>query len=177
MNVRKSAGKSTLDRMIDRLTAQRVALGWAAGCIAGTPGMVMEVGLGKGRTYDHLRWLFPPRDILVFDRWLRVPEELTPDADRLFLGDFRETLPSAAALFPACVRLAHADVGSARTEEEDGIGTWVGALLEPFLIPGALVLSDRPIGRPGWQPVPVPGTGAWPYHAWRVPVPRSANAP
>ncbi|MCW2237377.1 class I SAM-dependent methyltransferase [Azospirillum canadense] len=162
--------RSTLDRMIDRLTTQRTALGWAAGCVEGTHGMVMEIGLGKGRTYDHLRRLFPPRDILVFDMWARVPSDLRPDEDRLFLGDFRETLPAAAERFRGTVRLAHADIGSAKEEDEDGIRAWIGGLIEPFLAPGALVLSDRGIGtgRAGWEPVAVPGTEVWPYHAWRV---------
>lgn len=165
-----SVEKSTLDRMIDRLTTQRLALGWAADCVAGTSGMVMEVGLGKGRTYDHLRHLFPPRDILVFDMWMRVPPDLRPDADRLFLGDFRETLPAAAEAFRGAVRLAHADVGSAKETDEEGIRTWIGGLIEPFLAPDALVLSDRDIGaaRAGWTPVAVPGTEAWPYYGWRV---------
>ncbi|MBP2293553.1 class I SAM-dependent methyltransferase [Azospirillum rugosum] len=162
--------RSTLDRMIDRLTAQRTALGWAAGCVDGTHGMVMEIGLGKGRTYDHLRHLFPPRNILVFDMWARVPADLRPDADRLFLGDFRETLPAAAERYRGAVRFAHADIGSAKEEDEDGIRAWIGGLVEPFLAPGALVLSDREIGagRAGWEPVAVPGTEVWPYHAWRV---------
>ena len=168
---RMRPGKSTLDRMIDRLTAQRVALGWAAGCVAGTHGMVMEIGLGKGRTYDHLRSLFPARDILVFDMWLRAPAALAPDEDRLFLGDFRETLPRAAERFERTVRLVHADVGSAREEEEDGIRGWIGGLIEPFLVPGALVLSDRRIGLVGWEEVAVPGTEAWPYFGWRVGLP------
>ncbi|CAO3421994.1 class I SAM-dependent methyltransferase [Azospirillum argentinense] len=161
---------STLDRMIDRLTTQRVALGWAAGCVAGTPGLVMEIGLGKGRTYDHLRSLFPPRDILVFDMWARVPASLRPDEDRLFLGDFRDSLPAAAERFRGSVRLAHADIGCEREDDEDGIRQWIGGLVEPFLAPGALVLSDRPIGagRRGWEPVDVPGTDRWTYHGWRV---------
>ena len=165
-----TAGKSTLDRMIDRLTTQRAALEWAGGGVAGTHGMVMEVGLGKGRTYDHLRHLFPPRDILVFDMWARIPAELRPDDDRMFLGDFRETLPAAAERFRGAVRLAHADVGSARETDEDGIRSWIGGLIEPFLVPGAVVLSDRPIGagRSGWTEVPVPGTESWPYFGWRV---------
>ncbi|MDQ2104777.1 class I SAM-dependent methyltransferase [Azospirillum isscasi] len=165
-----TVARSTLDRMIDRLTAQRVALGWAAGCVAGSPGLVMEIGLGKGRTYDHLRRLFPPRDILVFDMWARVPPPLRPEEDRLFLGDFRETLPAAAERFRGAVRLAHADVGSAREDEEDGIRHWIAGLIDPFLAPGALVLSDRPIGagRGGWEPLGVPGTESWAYHGWRV---------
>ena len=159
--------KSALDRMIDRLTTQRAALTWAAGAVSAR-GMVMEVGLGRGRTYDHLRRLFPPRDILVFDHWLRVPPALAPEEDRLFLGDFRETLPAVAERFGGLVRFVHADVGSGQPAEEDGIRDWLGGLLQPFLMPGALVLSDRPIGREEWRAVAVPGTRDWPYFGWRA---------
>ena len=50
---------SRLDFMIDRLIAQRMLLADAARLIAGRPGCVFELGLGSGRTYDHLRNLFP----------------------------------------------------------------------------------------------------------------------
>ena len=101
--------RSLLDRMIDRLTVQRNALAWAQRAVAGHDGMVLEVGLGKGRTFDHLRHLFPPRDILVFDMWVRVPPDLTPDEDRLFVGDFQETMPAAAERFAQAIQGAHDD--------------------------------------------------------------------
>lgn len=165
----QSDRRSALDRMIDRLTTQRTVLGWAVDRLGQRSGLAMEVGLGKGRTYDHLRRLVAARDVLVFDRWKRVPRALEPDADRLFLGDFRETLPAAARRFPRTVRLVHADIGSAREEDEDGIRRWLPLLLDPFLMPGAIVLSDRPIGRDRWTPLAVPGTERWAYFAWRTP--------
>src|SRR4051812_41343381 len=42
-----------LDSAIRRLTAQRDLLNWAAQAI-GPTGLVLELGLGNGRTYDHL---------------------------------------------------------------------------------------------------------------------------
>ena len=42
------------------------------------PGHVLEVGLGKGRTYDRLRTLFPQRAIYAFDRELHCPARLRP---------------------------------------------------------------------------------------------------
>jgi hypothetical protein len=46
---------SRLDSFIRRLEAQRACLDWAAQEIAAVPGEVVELGLGNGRTYDHLR--------------------------------------------------------------------------------------------------------------------------
>ena len=49
---------SRLDSFIRRLEAQRACLDRAAALIAGIDGAVLELGLGNGRTYDHLRELF-----------------------------------------------------------------------------------------------------------------------
>ena len=54
---------SRLDSFIRRLVAQRACLDHAAQLIGGLDGAVLELGLGNGRTYDHLRSLFPGREI------------------------------------------------------------------------------------------------------------------
>ena len=59
---------SRLDAFIRRLQAQRTCLGLAADLVAGVPGPVLELGLGNGRTYDHLRELMPDREIFVLER-------------------------------------------------------------------------------------------------------------
>ncbi len=53
-------------------------------------GPILEVGLGNGRTYDHLRDLFPRRDIYVFERQVAAHPDCVPPDDRLFLGEARE---------------------------------------------------------------------------------------
>ena len=52
---------SRLESMQRRLTAQIDGLNWAAQEIAGVAGDVLELGLGNGRTYDHLRQVLPHR--------------------------------------------------------------------------------------------------------------------
>ncbi len=59
---------SRLDSFIRRLEAQRACLNWAAELIDGLDGFALELGLGNGRTYDHLRSLFPDRAIYVCER-------------------------------------------------------------------------------------------------------------
>ena len=59
---------SRLDSMIRRLEAQRDGVAWAALKLVGVPGDILEIGLGNGRTYDHLRETFPDREIWVIDR-------------------------------------------------------------------------------------------------------------
>ena len=56
---------SRLDSMLRRLTAQRDGLNWAAQQISGVAGDVLDLGLGNGRTYDHLREVMPERRVWV----------------------------------------------------------------------------------------------------------------
>ena len=74
---------SRLDSFIRRLEAQRACLNQAALAIAALPGPVLELGLGNGRTYDHLRELLPGREIFVFEREPPVSPEFTPDNRQL----------------------------------------------------------------------------------------------
>ena len=55
---------SRLDAVIGRLKSQRSCLNAAVALIGEAPGHVLELGLGNGRTYDHLRLLFPNRNIM-----------------------------------------------------------------------------------------------------------------
>ena len=87
---------SRLDSFIRRLEAQRACLNRAAELIRGIDGIVLELGLGNGRTYDHLRELFPDRDIYVCERRVAAHPDCVPPPERLILGDMRETLPAAA---------------------------------------------------------------------------------
>ena len=59
---------SRLDSVIRRLTSQKIVLEWAVDIIRYLDGTVLELGLGNGRTYDHLREILPDRDIYVFER-------------------------------------------------------------------------------------------------------------
>jgi hypothetical protein len=61
-----------LDSAIRRLMAQRALLDWAAQDIASRPGLVLELGLGNGRTYDHLRERLPGRKSTFSSASLRL---------------------------------------------------------------------------------------------------------
>ncbi len=84
---------SRLDSFIRRLEAQRACLDRAAALISGLDGIVLELGLGNGRTYDHLRTLFPDREIHVCERQVAAHPDCVPPPEFLILGDMRETLP------------------------------------------------------------------------------------
>ena len=84
---------SRLDSVIRRLTAQRVCLGYVADLIATVPGPVLELGLGNGRTYDHLREILPEREIFAIDAQVTAHPNSMPDHDHLILGDFSARFP------------------------------------------------------------------------------------
>src|SRR3546814_11751091 len=87
---------SRLDSFIRRLEAQRSLLDWAVASIGDPPGLVLEVGLGNGPTYDHLRQKLPGRDIYALDRANHAKPASVPPPDRLLLGDFIATPPDLA---------------------------------------------------------------------------------
>ena len=103
---------SRLDSFIRRLEAQRACLNRAAALISGIDGIVLELGLGNGRTYDHLRELFADRDIYVCERRVAAHPDCVPPPEFLILGDMRETLPGLGSRFGGRVALAHFDAGT-----------------------------------------------------------------
>jgi hypothetical protein len=88
---------SRLDSFIRRLEAQRACIDHAVVLAASLPGPAIEVGLGNGRTYDHLRDRAKGRAIFAFDRHVAAHPACVPDAAHLLLGDFHATLVQAAS--------------------------------------------------------------------------------
>ncbi len=138
---------SRLDQAIRRLEAQRLLLDRAC---AGLPeGPVLELGLGNGRTYDHLREkLGIRRAIHVFERHVAVHPDCLPPETLLHLGEMRETLPAWAAAHGAAAVLAHADAGSGDDVANAAFADFLAAALPPCLRQNAIVLSDQALNDP-----------------------------
>jgi S-adenosyl-L-methionine methyltransferase len=147
---------SRLDSFIRRLQAQRACLGHAAAQIRALPGPVLELGLGNGRTYDHLRELLPEREIFVFEREVNAHPACIPDAAHLILGDVLTTLPQAHRRLPGPAALAHTDVGTGDAARNAELATWLSLALPPLLAPGAWVVSDQPLRAPALVAQPAP---------------------
>ena len=159
---------SRLDSMIRRMSAQRACLDAVASSIVRMPGPVLEIGLGNGRTYDHLRERLPGREILVFDRVLAAHPDCVPPAELLYLGELEDTLPHAQRRIGASAALAHADLGSGRPEQDRTVAKLLSNLLPPLMRPGALVLSDQELSAAGFEPEPPPdGVPAGRYFLYR----------
>jgi hypothetical protein len=143
---------SRLDSAIRRLQAQRAGLDWA--CAKIVPGLVLELGLGNGRTYDHLRSrLGAGFDIHAFDRAVAAHPDCVPPHTHLHLGDMRQTLPHFAGRNAV---LIHADTGSGESLETAAFAAFLGATLGALLGPKGLVLSDQELAGPGLAALPPP---------------------
>ena len=160
---------SRLDSFIRRLEAQRACLDHAARLVADLPGPVLELGLGNGRTYDHLRQLLPERTICVFERRVAAHPACIPPEQDLILGDLRETLPAARARFPGTAALAHMDIATGEIEVSLALAAALAPLLAPLLRLGAVVVSEPPLAVAGWVALPPPqSVGAGRYHLYRA---------
>ena len=160
---------SRLDSFIRRLTAQRDCLDMAAGLVEALPGPILELGLGNGRSFDHLAGLFPHRDIFVCDRQVAAHPDCRPDAHHMILGDFATTLPGALSRIGAPAALIHCDVGSGEAEANRRLAILLGPLLAPLAAPGAVILADQEMRIAGWQPLALPPTvKPGRYFMWRA---------
>jgi hypothetical protein len=138
-----------LDSFIRRLMAQRALLDWAVREVVEKPGLVLELGLGNGRTYDHLRAHLPGRDIYVFERSPAAHPDCIPPADLLIIGDLCESLPSfTERVGEGSVVLIHADLGTGDYAANCRLAARLSGLLEPLLRPGGLLLADQALELP-----------------------------
>jgi len=152
---------SRLDSHIGQKIAQRDAINLAARWLQGLDGLIVEFGLGTGRSYSHLRERFPRHEVFCFDRCDVTHPRSRPPADHLVLGELADTLRDAAlqARFAGRVILVHLDLGVGGPEDETVPELVMGAT-HRWLKPDALVLSDQDLTlEPAWQLARVDTTG------------------
>jgi hypothetical protein len=165
---------SRLDSFIRRLEAQRACLDHAAGLVREVPGEIIELGLGNGRTYDHLRELLPERRIWVCERHVAAHPACVPPSELLLLGDMRETLPAARDRLGGRVALAHLDPASGDVVASRALAAELAPLILPLLCPEGMLVSEPDIASPELQPLALPpGVAAGRYHLYRRISPRS----
>jgi hypothetical protein len=161
--------RTRLDSAIRRLEAQRACLDWAIAAVADIPGVVIELGLGNGRSFDHLRAHLPDRDIFVFERSPAAHPACTPAADRLIVGTLEETFPAARARFSGKVALLHSDIGTGDEERNRRFADWLGPHILPLLSSGAIVASDQKLEALANFTAPLPpGVDEGRYYLYRM---------
>ncbi len=159
---------SRLNSFIRRMSAQRDCLNLTAELLEGKSGPVLEVGLGNGRTFDHLRSLFDADDIYVFDRHVKAHPDCIPDDHHMILGDLLETLPAALPRIGGLAKLAHCDIGSGDKASSVALAKTIGAYLDDLLQEGAIIASDQPFEMDNWTACALPdGVAEGRYHIYR----------
>jgi len=144
--------RTRLEGFIGRLTAQRDILDKVCPLIP-ADGPVIELGLGNGRTYDHLRSHLPGRRIIAFDRALAAHRSSMPPEGDLVLGEIRETMCSFAGTGAA---LVHADIGTGYADIDAETVQWLPDLVARLLRPGGMAASDLPLDHLWLEPSPLP---------------------
>ncbi len=135
---------SRLDSMLRRLSAQRDGLNWAAEQIADMTGDVLDMGLGNGRTYDHLREILPDRRIWVMDRVLQCHPSSTPPAEDFLQGEAEPMLKKLAADGQK-IAMAHYDFGRGIKDEDVAEAARLSPLIARVMRPGGLLISGQPL--------------------------------
>jgi hypothetical protein len=158
---------SRLDSFISRMQSQRAVLNHIRdNAMVAPDGVILEIGLGNGRTYDHIRELFPRNRIIAFDRAVGSHPDSTPPEADLILGDIRETIEQFAG---RDVAFAHADIGTAYPEKDAQTLTWLPQSVAAALVTGGIAASGLPLNHSELEPLPLP-TGAEPgrtYFYWK----------
>ena len=158
-----------LESMIQRVVAQCTLIDRAVELVGRISGPVLELGLGNGRTYDHLRNRFQEREVFVFDRELASHPDSRPDAPHFIQGDFRETLPKALAIIGSGAAVAHCDVGSHDAQASRALAATIAPLLGALMTHGGIVLADQPMSHPEFRALPLPDDlEPLSYFAYRV---------
>ena len=161
---------SRLDSFIRRLEAQRACIDFAARPGNVPEGPIFELGLGNGRTYDHLRECFRAREIFVFERQVNAHAASMPDAEHLIIGDITETLPRAVLRLRGRVAFVHSDLGSGDEARDRAMAARIAPLVAEAVAPTGLVASDQALVIAGWQALPPPpGIAAARYFLYRKP--------
>ncbi len=125
------------------------------------PGPVFELGLGNGRTFDHIRTLLPERKILVFDKKSTLGLKPRPVAENLIIGDVRKTLPEHLAEQSQRAVLIHNDLGNGTEEEGVEMCEWLSPLVEQSAAPGCVVVTNSALQLNGWRQITIPEPHAW----------------
>ncbi|WP_435660096.1 class I SAM-dependent methyltransferase [Leisingera caerulea] len=135
---------SRLDSMLRRLTAQRDGLNWAAEQISAMEGDVLDMGLGNGRTYDHLRAILSTRRIWVIDRVLQCHPSCIPPEQDFLQGEAKPMLERLAGNGRR-IALAHYDFGFGIKEKDVAEAAALSPAIARVMAPGGIIVSGQPL--------------------------------
>jgi hypothetical protein len=130
--------------MLRRFTAQRDGLNWAATLISGLDGDGLDMGLGNGRTYDHMREILPDRRIWVMDRILQCHPSCVPPQEDFLQGEAEDGLAQLVEK-KAKIVIAHYDFGFGVKEQDVAEAARFSPLIARIMVPGGILVSGQPL--------------------------------
>lgn len=133
---------SRLESFIRRMIAQRDALNQVHREVLRMSGPVVEMGLGGGRTYDHMAKQYGAKRIVVFDRdpW---PNEMEAASPKHFIqGEIKTTHKAFADLNAA---LVHIDIGSRSKLTDIETLEWLASAATTVSASNGFILSGLPL--------------------------------
>lgn len=147
---------SRLESHIRRLQAQCELLNWATSIQASGYGLALDLGLGNGRTFSHLRERLPGWRIVAFDRQNAAdPKSLTKDSE-IVVGEFQATLPEFGRQLPNAANIIHSDAGISDPLANARQMALLAATIPLLAADGAIILSDQKIDSPSLAPIRAP---------------------
>lgn len=159
---------SRLDSFIRRMTSQKILLEFLVDKVNQIDGPVLELGLGNGRTYDHLREIYPNKEIFVFDFAMECHPSCAPDADHMILGNIRDTLAFCAPRVGSLASFAHIDIGSADPTNDLAIAAWLSPLMNERMATGGFILTALELDLSNFEKLEKPeGIHPGRYHIYR----------
>ena len=105
-------------------------------------GALLEIGLGNGRTYDHLREIAPERDIWVIDRGMNAHPDSSPPPDFFLKGEAEAMLDTLFAKIGQGIALAHYDLGVGVAELDVPLRATLSVGIARLLVPGGLLVAN-----------------------------------
>ena len=126
---------------------------------------MLELGLGNGRTFDHLRECFPERRIIVFDRAVGAHKTSVPEPENMVVGEIRETAQKFIGINAA---LAHVDIGTGYDDKDAITLTWLPQLMAGLVAPDGYAVSGLELQHPQLEALPLlPGVVKGRYFLYR----------
>ena len=158
---------SRLEDLISRFTAQKTHLDRAFSICHSQPGLALEVGLGSGRTFDHLRENLPDHQLFAFDYRVETHPGCEPSESQQVLGDISKTLPKFANDHTNQAILIHLDIGTKKYKDDiERYKKFIPSVFS-MLMKGGVLVSDRPVEHSHLKPLPdLKDQGSWKYFSY-----------
>lgn len=140
------------------MSAQRTLLDEAAALVADIEGPIVDLGIGNGRTLDHLAALFPERKVFAFGDFIHSAVDVLPPAEQVVVGNIRDTLPFALPRLGARAALIHNDLGSADAVGNAATAAWLAPAIAAVARPDAVVVTSFLLPFSNYVAMPLPPT-------------------